>query len=52
MLNYSQVMLTCIEIIHSSSVKIPICKSLLLYRSISFIAIVTVISIDIKKEEY
>lgn len=52
MLNYSQVMLAFIEIIHSSCVKISICNSVLLYRSISSVEIVIVIFIDIKKDKF
>lgn len=52
MLNYSQVMLDFTEIIHSSSVKIHIHNSLLLYRSISFVEIVVVIFTDIKKDKF
>lgn len=52
MLNYSQVMLDFIEIIHSSCVKMPVCNSLLLYRSILFAEIVIVIFIDIKKDKF
>lgn len=46
MLNYSQVTLALDEITHFPSVNIPICKTLLPYKSISFVE--TVVFINIK----
>lgn len=51
MLNYSQAMLVLVEIMHFPSVGIPICNSLLPYRSVSFAKIAVGIFIHIKETQ-